>query len=162
LFDLGFNRTPRASFQRALMRKGLPRAESGMLGRPGTFNVLFCRDLIDEADHPESYPTSCHPVSVDQMIKVMIICELHGLNDIALDTAERFAEMLGSRLDVDRAIELLADPDCRMHSDVHSQALLDAMKEHTRLQQRVRELEQSTSWRITAPLRGLKRVFRAG
>jgi FkbM family methyltransferase len=160
LFDLGFNRTPRASFQRALMRKGLPRIESGTLGRPGTFNVLFCRDLIDEADHPESYPTPCHPVSVDQMIKVMIIFELHGLNDIALDVGERFSEMLGSRLDVGRAIELLADPHCRMHSNVHFNVSSDVTAEQTHVQRRIQEFEQSTSWRVTAPLRALKRVFR--
>jgi FkbM family methyltransferase len=153
LFDLGFNRLPRASFQRALMRKGVA-IDTGynMLGRPGTFNVLFCRDLIDEADHAENYATPCHAVGVDQMVKVMIILELHGLNDVALDTAERFAETLGSRLDVDRAIELLADLYCRIHSD--------AATEITQLQRRIRELEHSTSWRVTAPLRGLKRMFR--
>jgi hypothetical protein len=43
----------------------------------------------------------------------MIIYELHVLNDVALDTAQRFAERLGARLDVDRAIWLLADPDIR-------------------------------------------------
>jgi hypothetical protein len=34
------------------------------------------------------------------------------LNDVALDTVERFAERLGAHLDVDRAVRLLADPDC--------------------------------------------------
>jgi FkbM family methyltransferase len=151
LFDLGFNRFPRANFQRALMRKGLS-VDTGynMLGRPGTFNVLFCRDLIDEADHAENYAVPCHAVSVDQMIKVMIILELHGLNDIALDTAERFAETLGSRLDVERAIDLLADPGCRD---------ADAVTDLKRLQDEVRDLKESTSWRLTAPLRGLKRAF---
>jgi hypothetical protein len=43
----------------------------------------------------------------------MIICELHSLNDIALDTAECFAEFLSARLDVDRASWLPADPDIR-------------------------------------------------
>jgi FkbM family methyltransferase len=152
LFDLGFNRLPRASFQRALMRKGVGvDGAHNMLGRPGTFNVLFCRDLIDETDHAENYSAPCHAVSVDQMIKCMIILELHGLNDVALDTAERFADMLGSRLDVERATALLADPHCRIHSD-------DAT-ERTQLQRRVRELEHSTSWRVTAPLRGLKRAL---
>jgi FkbM family methyltransferase len=151
LFDLGFNRLPRASFQRALMRKGLT-VDTGynMLGRPGTFNVLFCRDLIDEADHAENYAMPCHAVGADQMIKVMIILELHGLNDVALDTAERFAEALGSRLDVERAINLLADPGCRD---------ADAVTDLKRLQDRLREFEESTSWRLTAPLRGLKRAL---
>jgi FkbM family methyltransferase len=151
LFDLGFNRLPRASFQRALMRKGLA-VDTGynMLGCPGTFNVLFCRDLISETDHAENYVTPCHAVSVDQMIKCMIILELHGLNDVALDTAERFAETLGSRLDVERTIYLLADSGCRD---------ADAVTDLKRLQDEVRDLKESTSWRLTAPLRGVKRAF---
>jgi hypothetical protein len=51
---------------------------------------------------------------VDQLIKMMIIYELHGLSDIALDTAERFADRLAERLDVDKAVNLLADPLCRV------------------------------------------------
>jgi chromatin segregation and condensation protein Rec8/ScpA/Scc1 (kleisin family) len=43
----------------------------------------------------------------------MIIYELHGLNDIALDTAEYYTDQLGSRFDVEEAIRLLADPYCR-------------------------------------------------
>jgi hypothetical protein len=42
----------------------------------------------------------------------MIVCELYSLNDVALDTAERFADRLGAHLDVDRAVRLLADPNC--------------------------------------------------
>jgi hypothetical protein len=49
------------------------------------------------------------------LIKVIIIYELHGLNDVALDTIKRFAKCLGERLDVDRAVQLLAIPDCRGH-----------------------------------------------
>ena len=113
LFDLGFNRIPHASFQRALARKGIEcDVASNVLGKPATFNVLFCRELIDEVDHQDNYATPPPPVSVDQMIKTMIICELHGLNDIALDIADRFADKLGSRLDVEAAITL-ADPQCR-------------------------------------------------
>ncbi|HKA80042.1 MAG TPA: FkbM family methyltransferase [Xanthobacteraceae bacterium] len=150
-FDLGFNRIPRASFQRALARRnvGLDMG-SNMLGRPTTFNVLFCRDLVDEADHSNHYATPAPPVNVDQMIKTMIVCELYGLSDIALDVAERFADVLGHRLDVDHAVGLLADPQCREP---------DQIFELTRLQRRIRDLEASTSWRVTAPLRALKRVF---
>jgi septal ring factor EnvC (AmiA/AmiB activator) len=39
----------------------------------------------------------------------MIIDENHGLPDIAVDIAERFAERLSSRIDVYKAIDLLAD-----------------------------------------------------
>jgi FkbM family methyltransferase len=86
---------PRASYQRALMRKGVePISELDALGRPATVDVLFSRDLIEEVDHPDNY----------QGIKSMMIFELHALNDIALDTAERFAERLGAHLDVEQAV----------------------------------------------------------
>ena len=50
VFDLAFNRIPRASFQRALVRKGLePIPEQDAVGRPATVDVLFARDLIDES-----------------------------------------------------------------------------------------------------------------
>jgi FkbM family methyltransferase len=149
VFDFGFNRVPRASFQRALRRHGLDRLSDlpSDLGKPSMLNVLFCRDLIEERDHQEHYLTACHPVSVDQLIKLMIIYELHGLNDIALDTAERFADQLGTRLDVEQATRTLANPDCR-----------PGYQEHAALVQRIRELERSTSWRITAPLRAAKRL----
>jgi hypothetical protein len=114
IFDLTFSRVPRASFMREVARRRPIRA--AMLrgvGKPATVNVLFCRDLIDEADHPENYVSPCRPVSVDQMIKLMITYELHGLSDVALDTAVRFADRLTERLDVGRAVNLLADPRCR-------------------------------------------------
>jgi hypothetical protein len=74
----------------------------------------------------------------------MIIFELHALNDVALDTAERFAERLGAYLNVDRAVHLLADPDC-MTKEYRKQ-----------LRAQIRAFELSTSWRITAPLRWAK------
>jgi FkbM family methyltransferase len=114
VFDIGFNRIPRASFQRALARVGRrPVSHTDWVGKPATLDVLFCRDPIDEVDHPENYFAPCRPFSLDQLIKMTIIYELHGLNDIAVDMVERFAEHLGARLDVDRAIWLLADPHCR-------------------------------------------------
>lgn len=168
MFDLGFNRVPRASFQRALMRQGLASDGTDTLGRPGTFNILFCRDLIDEVDNPTNYPKPCRPVSVDQMIKAMIIYELHGLNDVAVDTAERFAQDLGARFDVEHAIRYLADPHCRIHSDMltYSDKLtpseaLTQIKTLTQLKRRVLELEESTSWRVTAPLRAVKRALQS-
>jgi FkbM family methyltransferase len=145
LFDLAFNRIPRASFQRALVGAGFaPIREQDAVGRPATVNALFARDLIQETDHPEHYQGACGPVSVDQLIKTMIICELHALNDVALDTAERFAERLGTHLDVERAVRLLADPRC----------LTNEYRRQLRAQQRA--YEDSTSWRITAPLRWAK------
>ena len=113
-------------------------------------NVLFCRDLIDETDAPSKYHRQCRPFSLDQLIKMMIIYELYGLNDIALDTAERFAELLGSRFDVDHAIRLLANPDCRPGGTGHEE-----------LRKHIYDMEHSTSWRVTAPLRAAKEVFTA-
>jgi FkbM family methyltransferase len=114
VFDIGFNRIPRASFQRALARAGRrPVSRTDRVGKPATLDVLFCRDPIDEIDHPENYLASCRPLSLDQLIKMTVIYELHGLNDIAIDMVERFADRLSARLDVNRAIRLLADPHCR-------------------------------------------------
>jgi FkbM family methyltransferase len=114
VFDIGFNRIPRASFQRALARVNRrPISHTDRVGKPATLDVLFCRDAIDEIDHTENYLAPCRPLSLDQLIKMTIIYELHGLNDIAVDMVERFADRLGARLDVNRAIRLLADPHCR-------------------------------------------------
>jgi len=144
VFDIAFNRVPRESFQRALVHKGLkPISDLAPLGRPATVNVLFGRDLIDEVDHQSNYQSPCRPFSVSQLIKSMIVCELYSLNDVALDTAERFADHLGTHLDVDRAVRLLADPDC-------------VTNEYRR---QIRAFEVSTSWRITAPLRWTKTLL---
>jgi FkbM family methyltransferase len=150
VFDLAFNRIPRASFQRALVEKGFePIAEQDTVGRPATMDVLFARDLIDEVDHSDHYRSPPRPVSINQLIKSMIMCELHALNDIALDTAERFTDRLGTRLDVDRAVRLLADPNC-VENEYRRQ--LRAQK---------RAYEESTSWRVTAPLRWTRLLFGA-
>jgi hypothetical protein len=127
-----------------------PISEDYLVGRPATVNVLFCRDLIDEVDQPGNYQTPCRSFRLDQLIKVIIIYELHGLNDVALDTIKRFAKCLGERLDVDRAVQLLAIPDCRGHDILWN------------LNKRIEAYEKSASLRITAPLRWAKNfVFRS-
>src|SRR5262245_40782194 len=114
VFDLNFNRVPRASFQHALERAGLRSiADQQTVGRISTMNVLLCRDFTEEADHPENFATPPTPFTFDQVTKLMIVYELHGLNDVAVDTAERFRDRLRSRVDVDEAIRLLANPECR-------------------------------------------------
>jgi FkbM family methyltransferase len=142
VFDMNFNRVPRTTFQEALLRKNLPPVVDQLsVGRPATLNVLFCRDPIQEADHPTNYSTPCRQFSVDQLIKIMMIYELYGLNDIALDTARRFGEALSSRIDVDRAIHLLADPNCRMPGAA-------AQKPQP----------TPPAWRLGAPVRFVKRL----
>ena len=102
---------PRASFQRALVRNGRKAiAGEDSVGKPAKLDVLFCRDPIAEADHPENYQMPCRALSLEQLIKLIIVYELHGLNDIAVDTVERFANRLKARLDTEHAMRLLADP----------------------------------------------------
>ena len=148
VFDLAFNRIPRASFQRALVHNGCkPISELDVVGSPATVDVLFARNLIDEVDRSEHYQRACPPFSINQLIKSMIICELHALNDIAVDTAERFADRLGAHLDVERAVRLLADSDC----------VTNEYRKQLRAQRRA--YEESTCWRVTAPLRRTKHLF---
>jgi FkbM family methyltransferase len=148
VFDLVFNRIPRASFTRALERGGIGDHANYDLGRPATLNLLFCRDPIEERDAPQDNLLLSPALTADQIIKMMIIYELHGLNDIALDTAHRFTDSLAPRLDVERAFELLAKADCcRPGSDL---SRLQGMA------QQLHAMRRSTSWRITAPLRATK------
>ena len=114
VFDIAFNRIPRASFQRALVRSGHKaiRGEDSV-GKPAKVDVLFCRDPIDEADRPENYRTPQETLGLEALLKLIMVYELHGLNDIAVDTVKRFAERLKGRLDVELARGLLADPHCR-------------------------------------------------
>ena len=156
VFDINFNRVPRASFQQALADKNFPPIlDQSSVGKPATLNVLFCRDLIDDVDHSENYAIPSTPVSVDQLIKTMVIYELHGLNDVAIDTAQRFRDLLGRRLDVERAIDLLADPDCHIPGGAKG----STQAEIATLKRRIDALERSMSWRVTAPLRSLKRLL---
>src|SRR5262249_21295805 len=120
--------------------------ERASVGKLATLDVLFCRDLIDESDAPENYETRAEPATVDQIIKMMIILELYGLNDIAVDTAERFRRRLTECLDADRAIRLLANPRCRLSRP-------------EALRQLLRITEQITGLRITPPLRASRRII---
>ncbi len=118
-FDVAFNRVPRASFQRALARENRPPvADYVSVGRPATVNVLFCRDPIEELESAPNYATPPPPLGVDGLVKQIIVYELYGLNDVAVDTAERLADRIGARIDVDKAVRLLADPDCRRNPAV--------------------------------------------
>jgi FkbM family methyltransferase len=163
VFDLNFDRMPRYNFTQALSRmKTLPIADLQEIGKPATLNVLFCRDLIDNTDHPENYTTPGEPANIDQIIKTMIIYELYGLSDVALDTVVRFSDLFGERLDVEKAIALLADPLCRAPGHRGAEFSARAEKLSRKLQaaiDRLHVLENSISWRITAPLRAARRAL---
>src|SRR5262249_19759321 len=96
--------------------------------------------------------------------------ELYGLSDVALDTVERFRDRLGERLDVERAIALLADPLCRAPGHVAVRPLLQTAPESVHRAEklavelqaaidRLQALENSISWRVTAPLRAVRRAL---
>ena len=180
LADIGFNRVPRTTFLQALQVAGL--ADRGMdeLGRPATVNLLFCRDPIDEADRPQNYASQPRSLNVDQIIKTMMIYELFGLNDIALDIGERFSQTLGSRIDVSQAMHLLAKADCRrvtaspavfvqtaadvptLRQEVSAlrEQLSDALRRMIMAEQEMDAIRRSNSWRLTAPLRKAKELAR--
>ena len=86
VFDINFNRVPRAACQEARSRqKSAAATSSDGTGKPATFNVLFCRDMTAERDGSLYYPKLPPKPSVDQILKTMSIYELHGLNDIAVE-----------------------------------------------------------------------------
>ena len=145
LFDLNCNRIPRAAYQAARRHRNLPALPPEGCGMPATFNVLFCRELAAERDDSLYYSRMPPPPSVDQILKAMAIYELHGFNDIALQTALAFTKELGQRIDVERAIDLL----CRQ-TDLAVEPAAQVLK----------QVCASTSWRITAPLRALGNAFR--
>jgi len=88
----------------------------------------------------------------------MIIYELHGLNDIALDTAQRFKDKLGIRLDVNKAMELLVDVDC-LTSDEAKLELRNLRITNADLFSQLQSMRSSKSWRMTAPLRTVRSLF---
>jgi hypothetical protein len=77
---------------------------------PPSWTSCFAAIPFPEADHPENHQTACQSLGLEQWIKLTIVYELQGLNDIAVDTVERFAERFKRRLDVEQAIRLLGDP----------------------------------------------------
>ena len=183
VFDINFNRVPRAAYHAARSVRNLPQVPSEGTGKPATLNVLFCRDLTTERDGGLYYAKLPPKPSVDQILKAMSIYELHGLNDIAVDTAARFSNELGQRLDVERAIDLLSratghvrlrDPPPAAQEVVaavvpeasHSQAILsendtqNLQRALAALEDQIAAIHSSTSWRITAPLRSLVERFR--
>jgi hypothetical protein len=109
--------------------------------------------------------------SLDEIIKIMIIYELHGLNDIAFDTATRFSSELRQRVDIERAKRLLLEDPVKCTAPVSVEASLQAenaklSNQNAALEARAFEAERtvqgmlaSPSWRITSPLRAVKKLL---
>jgi FkbM family methyltransferase len=174
VFDINFNRVPRAAYHEARKRRNLPQLPSEGTGKPATLNVLFCRDLTTERDGGLYYAKLPPRPSVDQILKAMAIYELHGLNDIAVDTAVKFSQELGQRVDVERAVDLLSratghvqldDPPAAQEAVVPDASrsgvtsaesrILHLERERAALEKRIGAIQSSTSWQITAPLRSI-------
>lgn len=176
--DLNFNRVRRAAYQEARRRRTLRELPLEGGGKPSTFNVLFCRDLTAERNGSLYYEKLPPSPRVDQILKLMAIYELHGLNDIAVDTAVTFSNELGQRLDVERAIDLLcgqgslpsAQHDTSASSamagsidrqiDLSREHVLAIERERAALMDQISRLHASTSWRLTAPLRAVMQALR--
>jgi FkbM family methyltransferase len=114
LFDLVSERLPRPEYLRLREARHRtwpvpadPRTRPPpfAIGQFVVFDILFCRDLVAQSAVPEGNDTS-----IDRILKMMIIFEMHGLMDCATELASHFRERLGARLDVDRAIDLLLGP----------------------------------------------------
>jgi FkbM family methyltransferase len=116
VFDLNADRTPRPRYVAARKLRPWPQADvmrdSPLLdvGQLGTFNIIFCRDFVAESNSPHhfaTFPGASVAPTVDKLIKSMIIFEVHGLMDCAVDLAQYYATTLAERIDVEEAIERL-------------------------------------------------------
>ncbi len=102
VFDLVSERLPRPEYLRLRRERNRTWPQSSPpfdMGQFVVFDVLFCRDLVDETD-----------IAIDRILKMMIIFEMHGLMDCAVELATVFRDHLMTRLDVDHAIDLLLGP----------------------------------------------------
>jgi FkbM family methyltransferase len=171
LFDVNFNRVPRTSFQRALRRENrAPIADQFTVGRPATFNVLFCRDLIEEVELPANYTSPPPSLDIDGIVKQIIVYELYGLNDVAVDTVERLTDRIGVRIDVEKATRLLADPACRTPGTVVARIseLEASFKAHQeayvarimKLERQLGLLHRTIGWIRASVPRPIKRLIR--
>jgi FkbM family methyltransferase len=100
VYDLGFYRTPRIE-----LRNGFPvRVGEGLhfrsIGQPNTFDFLFLGRQFKRRDAQPEIP-------VDRLLKMIITCELYGLQDVAVSLLLQNRDSLGSRLDVDHGATLL-------------------------------------------------------
>jgi FkbM family methyltransferase len=129
VFDINAVRTPAPAYAGAIAANPSPQPDPRhdnpplVVGRPGTCDVLFCRDFAAERRAPDHFRRDDilpRPSSADLVIKSMINFELHGLMDCAVEMAETFRDLLAPRFNVDDSIGLLLTPapDPRNTADV--------------------------------------------
>ena len=183
VFDVNVVRAARRSYAAALRER--PWSEPDMLsevphldvGRPGTLDVVFCRDFVAETaiDYSDSFAlVAPGPPTVDRLIKAMINFELHGLMDCAFDIVIHFRDTLQQRFDVNSAAELLLSraPHARNTADVvNCLGMIAKLRaDRSSLEQQLSLLSEaeamlkgvynSRSWQITAPLRHIRAWLR--
>lgn len=146
LFDLSFDRQVCATYRDASQGSG--RLLHDGAGRPTTFNVLFSREW---GDRP--------PPSRDHLLKQMIVLESYGLVDAAFDLAVRFEGLLDGVLPLERVRHLLLASSRRLpRSSFSLEQELAALKQQVRrLSQDLGSVRSSRSWRLTAPMRAIRR-----
>jgi FkbM family methyltransferase len=114
--DINEVRSPTPAYAAAIAAKPWPQPDPWhddpplVVGRPGTCDVLFCRDFAAERQNPDQFRRGDilpRPASADMVIKSMINFELHGLMDCAVELAETFRDLLAPRFNVDESIGLL-------------------------------------------------------
>ncbi len=176
VFDLALMRTARPSYVAAKARHPWPDLDPMKdtpdlyAGAPGTIDALFCRDFVAEQVTPTHFATVPGAVTeptTDKIIKSMINFELHGLMDCAVELAEHFRSLLSHRLDVDTAIAQLMHrpPNARNTADVREcLRMIGELRRpvrpgHEAMRKHIYDMEHSTSWRITAPLRAAKEML---
>jgi FkbM family methyltransferase len=91
LFDLAFDRTPRASFTARALSLGI--GEAVTVARPTTVNALFYRDSPAR--------------SRDELLKRVAILEIYGSADTAYDVLTAGADLLPADFPVQAAADLL-------------------------------------------------------
>lgn len=94
LFDLAFNRIPRASFLDR--ERSLQISDAVTVARPATVNTLFYRDAAAAAS--------------DELLKRVAILEIYGMADTAYDVLLAGAGQLGDRFPLQDASDLLIRP----------------------------------------------------
>jgi FkbM family methyltransferase len=116
VFDFSFERAPHPFYVASLSdaQNALDKMRTlDVVGRPSTLDFVFCRDFVAERDWPQRYinqPLPYELPGIDKLIKAMMIFEMHGLMDCAVELAVQFRAHLEHRLDVSEALDLLLAP----------------------------------------------------